>query len=79
MPSLEAKVAAQVAGLGVGRLPRWVAEREQYAGRLKILELEVREPSMEAFIAWRPANAGKALKWFLKRLEDPLVVASLFS
>ena len=79
VPSLEAKVAAQVAGLGVGRLPRWVAEREQYAGRLKILELEVGEPSMEAFIAWRPANAGKALKWFLKRLEDPLVVASLFS
>lgn len=79
VPSLEAKVAAQVAGLGVGRLPRWIAEREQYAGRLKILEVEVRMASAEAFIAWRPANAGKALKWFLKRLEDPLVTASLLS
>ena len=79
VPSLEAKVAAQVAGLGVGRLPRWIAEREQYAGRLKILEVEVRMASGEAFIAWRPANAGKALKWFLKRLEDPLVTASMLS
>src|SRR5260370_375245 len=40
VPSLEAKTAAQVAGLGVGFLPRWIAEREALAGRLRILAVE---------------------------------------
>lgn len=77
--SLADKVAAHVAGLGVGWLPRWVAEREAYAGRLAILATEARRPPAEMVIAWRPAAAGKATRWFAKRLEDPLVAASLLS
>ncbi|MBK6982787.1 MAG: LysR family transcriptional regulator [Betaproteobacteria bacterium] len=77
--TLEAKVAAHGAGLGVGWLPRWIAEREAWAGRLAILEAEAGRPSGEIVAAWRPATAGKALKWFVKRLEDPLVAASLLS
>jgi DNA-binding transcriptional LysR family regulator len=77
--SLDDKVAAHVAGLGVGWLPRWVAEREAYAGRLAILEAEARRPPIEMVVAWRPSSAGKASKWFVKRLEDPLVIASLLS
>ena len=77
--TLEAKVAAHVAGLGVGWLPRWIAEREAWAGRLAILEPEAPRPPVEIVVAWRPSSAGKALKWFVKRLEDPLVAASLMS
>ncbi|MCM2329428.1 MAG: LysR family transcriptional regulator [Lysobacter sp.] len=77
--SLDAKVAAHVAGLGVGWLPRWVAEREVYAGRLVMLEPEAPRPSVDMVVAWRPSAAGKATKWFVKRLEDPLVAASLLS
>jgi DNA-binding transcriptional LysR family regulator len=77
--TLETKVAAHVAGLGVGYLPRWIAEREAYAQRLVILEAEAARPPAEFVVAWRPASAGKAVKWFLKRLEDPLVAASLLS
>jgi DNA-binding transcriptional LysR family regulator len=77
--SLEAKVAAHVAGLGVGWLPCWIAEREAWAGRLVILEAQAPLPPMDIVAAWRPATAGKAAKWFLKRLEDPLVAASLLS
>ncbi len=77
--TLEAKLAAHAAGLGVGWLPRWIAEREAWAGRLVILEPEAARPSGEIVVAWRPATAGKALKWFAKRLEDPLVAASLLS
>jgi hypothetical protein len=36
-------------------------------------------PPADFVLAWRPASAGKAAKWFVKRLEDPLVVASLLS
>ena len=77
--SLDDKVAAHVAGLGVGWLPRGVAEREAYAGRLAILATEAQRPPIEMVVAWRPSAAGKATKWFVKRLEDPLVVASLLS
>ena len=79
VPSLEAKAAAHVAGLGVGFLPRWIAEREALAGRLRILAVEAPRPLVELVSAWRPGQEGKALKWFVKRLEDPLVAAELLS
>jgi DNA-binding transcriptional LysR family regulator len=77
--TLDAKVAAHVAGLGVGWLPRWIAEREAYTGRLVILEAEAPRPRAEMVVAWRPSSTGRATKWFVKRLEDPLVAASLLS
>jgi DNA-binding transcriptional LysR family regulator len=79
VPSMEAKAAAHIAGLGVGFLPRWIAEREAQAGTLRILPVEAPRPAGEAMIAWRPGQEGKALKWFVKRLEDPLVAAGLLS
>ncbi len=77
--NLEAKVAALVAGLGVGRIPRWLAEREAYAGRLRILEAATGAGGGEMLVAWHADRAGKGLKWFVKRLEDPLVAATLLS
>jgi DNA-binding transcriptional LysR family regulator len=79
VPSMEAKVAAHVAGLGVGFLPRWLAQREALAGHLKILEVAGAKVSGDCLVAWRPGQEGKALKWFVKRLEDPLVAAELLS
>jgi DNA-binding transcriptional LysR family regulator len=79
VPSLEAKAAAHVAGLGVGFLPRWIAEREAFAGRLVILEVVAPRAPIELVMAWRPGEEGKALRWFARRLEDPLVAAELLS
>lgn len=79
VPSMEAKAAAHVAGLGVGFLPRWIAEREAQAGRLRVLAVEPARGGVEMLIAWRPGREGKALKWFVKRLEDPLAAAELLS
>jgi DNA-binding transcriptional LysR family regulator len=79
VPSMDAKVAAQVAGLGVGFLPRWIAEREAHAGRLRLLPVESPRPPIELFFAWRPGGEGRALKWFASRLEDPLASAALLS
>jgi DNA-binding transcriptional LysR family regulator len=79
VPSLEAKAAAHVAGLGVGFLPRWIAEREAFAGRLEILEVLAPRAPIELVMAWRPGQEGKALQWFARRLEDPLVAAELLS
>lgn len=79
VPSLEAKCDAHVEGLGVGFLPRWIAEREALAGRLRILPVEGDRPMGDLLVAWRPGQEGRALKWFVKRLEDPLVAAALLS
>jgi DNA-binding transcriptional LysR family regulator len=77
VPSLEAKVAAHAAGLGVGFLPGPVAEREVAAGRLRILEVEHPPAPIELLLAWRPGTTGKALRWFVRRLEDASAAAAL--
>ena len=79
VPSVDAKAAAHIAGLGVGFLPRWIAEREAHAGTLRILEVAGSRPGGEMLFAWRTSHEGRALKWFVKRLEDPLVAAELLS
>lgn len=77
LPSMAAKLAAHVAGLGVGFLPAPLAERETAAGRLQVLPVEVPKTPGEAVIAWRPNRTGKALRWFVRRLEAPEVRATL--
>jgi len=69
VPDFAAKVAAQRAGLGVGYLPESIAREEAAAGRLVVRQ--VAEPKLESFqyLAWRTANKGKALAWFLARMD----------
>jgi len=68
VPDLAAKCDMQIAGLGVGTLPRLLAETLQEQGLLKILALEVPPPPISMSIAWRADNKGKALAWFVKTL-----------
>jgi len=77
--TMEDKAAAHIAGLGVGSLPRWIAEREALAGRLRILPTLGPRLEGDLAVAWHPGEEGRALKWFVKRLEDPLVAAELLS
>ena len=70
VPHLGAKVAAQVAGLGVGWLPRWAAEPEIRAGRLVEKAVADRKnPTATLFLAWRADASGRALQWFLRKLR----------
>lgn len=68
---LEAKLDAQRMGLGIGNLPRAVAEREAAAGRLVVKRTE--EPKLRAplYLAWRTAHKGRALRWFAQHLAQP--------
>lgn len=77
VPQLSWKIAAQAAGIGVGWLPRHRIARELAEGRL--LELEVAEPrgAEPLQIAWRRGPRGRALSWFLTRLENEALLASL--
>lgn len=77
VPDMETKAAAQAAGLGVGHLPRWLAEREAAAGRLVERTLADTRPATPCYIAWRTRRIGKALAWFLAELEKPEVLERL--
>ncbi|MCX7142523.1 MAG: LysR family transcriptional regulator [Proteobacteria bacterium] len=77
VPDLASKLAAQLAGLGCGYLPGHAAAPLIKAKRLVAKEVEEIKPSGNLYYAWRSQEKGKALRWFLKRLESQQVRASL--
>lgn len=79
VPDMEAKVAAQVAGLGIGHLPRWLIEREVAAGRLVTRRLAEEWPTVAMHVAWRTRQEGRALAWFKRELARPEVKEELLA
>jgi DNA-binding transcriptional LysR family regulator len=77
VPDLRAKVAAQAAGLGCGFLPLYAALPEVRRKRLVIREVESPRPLGPMAYAWRSRGAGRALRWFTRRLEDARLRAEL--
>lgn len=70
VPDLAAKVAAQVAGIGVGYLPARIARGEAAAGRLVLREVAEPKPDAPMHLAWRHEHRGKALDWLVERLQE---------
>ena len=70
VPDFAAKLAAQVAGLGVGHLPQRLAAPEIAAGRLVAKRTTEAQPGLPLHLAWRSDHEGRALEWFLEKLED---------
>ena len=79
VPDIRAKASAQAAGLGIGHLPRWLAEGEIAAGRLVAKQLAEPRQELPINIAWRSRQVGRALEWFLERLDDPDTARKLMS
>lgn len=77
VPTMRAKIHAQVSGLGVGYVPEHMARPLIDGGYLVEKQVEATKPSTPLFVAWRARNAGKALKWFVARLKDDEVIAAL--
>lgn len=75
--SMQAKIAAHVAGLGVGYVPRARVAAAIASGQL--IEKAVDEPARAATIcaAWRPREAGRAMNWFLAQLAEPGVCRAI--
>jgi DNA-binding transcriptional LysR family regulator len=79
MPTAQAKLAAQIAGVGIGHLPRRFAAPHLNAGTLVEKRLAEPGPSVELSLAWRSRDRGPALEWWLERLaalEYPGLVAT---
>lgn len=77
VPDIRAKASAQVAGLGIGHLPRWLAAPEIAAGRLVEKEVAEPRPAMPLHLAWRSRQIGKALRWFLDALDETDTITAL--
>lgn len=73
VPSMAAKVACQAAGLGHGFLPRACVRAELARGTLVELQAEESRPDESFWLAWKPGDAGEALKWWLGRLHRQLL------
>jgi DNA-binding transcriptional LysR family regulator len=71
VPTMQAKVAAQVAGLGCGNLSVGYALPHIEAGRLVPKRLAESRMTGTMFYSWNTAVRGRAMTWFQQRLLDP--------
>jgi len=65
VPDIGTKLAAQVAGLGCGFLPAFLAAADVAAGRLVIKSVEPPRAPVRLQAAWREARPGRALAWWI--------------
>jgi DNA-binding transcriptional LysR family regulator len=78
--TMSAKLDAQLRGLGAGFLPEPVARPYLETGRLVAKRVERPPRVVRAAYAWRdagPTGPGRALQWWLARLEGPATRAAL--
>ena len=68
VPDMQTKLQAHIAGLGVGYLPKKLAERHVASGELVIKIVAEPKPELTSFIAWR-SKGGKAQQWLLGELK----------
>jgi len=76
VPTLEAKLAAQMKGLGVGFFPRCFVAPHLQAGRLVEVQLETPRSPENFHLAWNGQSKGRALAWWIERLDRRDLLAS---
>ncbi|MEN9437787.1 MAG: hypothetical protein RIR09_2442 [Pseudomonadota bacterium] len=78
--SMQAKLDAQLRGLGGGNLPCSMADPYIASGRLVVKKTERAQRQTTIHYAWREgktAKQGRALQWWLDQLESPATRAAL--
>lgn len=75
--SIEEKVDAQIAGIGVGFLPPCHARPLVSANRLVEIDIAEPRPPSRLCYAWQNRNVGVGLAWFLEQLDSPKVRKTL--
>jgi DNA-binding transcriptional LysR family regulator len=78
--SMQAKLDAQIRGLGTGFLPTCLAQPYIDAGRLVAKRVQRPEPEIYVSYAWRRtarSREGPALHWWLEQLQSPATRSAL--
>jgi DNA-binding transcriptional LysR family regulator len=77
VPTMAAKLQAQLRGLGCGWLPEPLARPYLDDGAL-VAKITVEDRGTHHFqVAWRNTMRGKALLWWIGKLDDPRLVQAL--
>jgi molybdate transport repressor ModE-like protein len=72
VPTMRAKLDAQLRGLGAGFVPEPMARPYIESGRLVIKEVQRSNRLVRLSYAWRSSSSpGRALQWWLGQLESP--------
>jgi len=72
VPTMRAKLDAQLRGLGGGFVPEPMARPYVESGRLVVKEVQRSARLVRLTYAWRSSDsAGRALQWWLGQLESP--------
>ena len=79
VPTMQAKLSLQVAGLGFGFLPRHCALPALAAGTLIEKQVEEARAPEPFYVAWRSGEEGAALKWWRERMLQPGLFDQLLS
>lgn len=69
VPDMLAKLQAQLAGLGVGYLPKKMAEKHAATGELIIKLVAEPKPKITSYLAWHN-KGGKAQQWLIEKLKQ---------
>ena len=78
--TMQAKLDAQLRGLGCGFVPECMARRDIEAGRLVVKPMARPQRLAQVHYAWRRTAReaqGRALQWWLSQLEQPTTRAAL--
>jgi molybdate transport repressor ModE-like protein len=83
VPTMQHKLEAQLRGMGAGFLPLPLAQPFIQAGRLVVKAVQNPDRQIRVSYAWRlPREAGeggRALRWWLHRLQSPTTRAALLN
>jgi DNA-binding transcriptional LysR family regulator len=77
---MAAKIDAQIRGLGIGFLPRSLAQPYIDSGKLVVKQVERADHEMQFCYAWRDSGKqaqGRALQWWLEQLHTAVSRAAL--
>lgn len=70
VPDMQAKIDAHIQGLGVGYLPKPLAQQHADTGRLRIKQVAESKPPAPFYLAWRTQRLGKSMHWFIERMQS---------
>jgi DNA-binding transcriptional LysR family regulator len=71
VPTLEAKLAAQIKGLAAGTIPECLAAEPLSRGELVQKDVLGMRDVTHFYLAWRGDETGKALRWWVDQLDQP--------